>query len=556
MPLTPYTGPFGRPELQHLLRRSLFGCSNADLAHFQGQSLSQVVDALLTYTNDTTPPVKAYWALNGATPDPNLLDPQVAFGSTWIDTIRYGANDTELAELTSARIQSFLWWRTGLMIDQQRNIRERMTLFWHNHIPTQFGVVFNPRLTYLYDQLLRTQSLGNFRQLIHDIAIDGAMLIYLNGYLNTAAAPDENFARELMELFCLGEGSGYTEEDVQAAARVLTGWTVRETDALGDIVLPYVAYRPSQHVTADKQFSAFFNNTVIQGQAGQSGGETELNALLDMILAKEEVSKFICREIYRFFVHGEIDASAEANVIEPLAEIFRDNAAAPDQMRIVMQALLTSDHFFSAQVRACMIMSPADWVVGSIRKLDMPMPTGAQLEAKDIVCRDAYYLMAYCGQQIHNPPNVAGWSAYYQFPAFDDIWLDTATYPARNNTLQALLFNGFSTPAGTYQPMSANLVFKVNFLDLVGQFTDPYNPNTLVVDAVDLLFPIPVSILVRTQLKISYLLLGQLTDSYWTDAYEIYVNDPNTTDMTAQLVPSMLLYLFLDMAKAAETQMH
>jgi uncharacterized protein (DUF1800 family) len=109
------------------------------------------------------------------------------------------------------------------------------------------------------------------------------MLIYLNGYLNTAAAPDENFARELMELFTLGEGSGYTEDDVQAAARVLTGWTVRETRWPGDIVLPYVAFRPSQHVTADKQFSAFFNNTVIQGQAGQSGGEDELNALLDMI---------------------------------------------------------------------------------------------------------------------------------------------------------------------------------------------------------------------------------------------------------------------------------
>jgi hypothetical protein len=169
MPLTPYTGPFGRPELQHLLRRTLFGCSNADLAHFQGQTLSQVVNALLTYTNDTTPPIKAYWALNGGTPDPDLLDPQVAFGSTWVDTIRYGNNETELADLTSARIQSFLWWRTGLMIDQQRTIRERMTLFWHNHIPTQFGVVFNPRLTYLYDQLLRTQSLGNFRQLMYDV---------------------------------------------------------------------------------------------------------------------------------------------------------------------------------------------------------------------------------------------------------------------------------------------------------------------------------------------------------------------------------------------------
>ncbi|HRD54584.1 MAG TPA: DUF1800 domain-containing protein [Flavobacteriales bacterium] len=556
MPLTPYTGPFGRPQLQHLLRRTLFGCSNADLAHFQGQTLSQVVNALLTVTNDITPPLKAYWALNGSNPDPNALDPQVPFGQTWVDTVRYGATETELADLTSARLQSFLWWRTGLMVHQQRNIRERMTLFWHNHMPTEYGVIFNPRLTYVYDQMLRTQCLGNFRTLIHDITIDGAMLVYLNGYLNTAAAPDENYARELLELFTVGEGSGYTEEDVQAAARVLTGWTVRETDALGDIVIPFVAYRPTQHVTADKQFSAFFNNTVIQGQSGQAGGEAELNALLDMIMATQQVSRFICRELYRFFVHGQIDAATETNVIEPLAEIFRDNAGAPDQMRIVMQALLTSDHFFSADVRSCMIMSPADWVVGALRKLDMPMPTPAQLEAQYMVWRDVYFLMAYCGQQIHQPPNVAGWSAYYQFPAYDDLWLDTATYPARNNTLQAIMYVGFSTPAGTYQPQSANLEFKVDFVAVVGQFTDPYNPNTLVSDAVELLFAVPVGLLVRTQLKVGYLLLGQVSDFYWTDAYELYVQDPNTTDMTAQLVPTLLQLLFLDMSKAAETQMH
>ncbi|WKZ66455.1 MAG: DUF1800 domain-containing protein [Flavobacteriales bacterium] len=555
MPLTPYTGPFGRAEQQHLLRRTLFGCSNADLAHFQGQSLAQVVDALLTFTNDTAPPVKTYWNLNGSAPDPNALDPQVPFGSTWVDTPRYGS-EVELADISSARLQSYAWWRTGLMVHQDRNIREKMALFWYNHMPTQVFQVFNPRFSYEYDQLLRTQCLGNFRQLVHDVTVSGAMLIYLNGFLNTANAPDENYARELMELFTLGEGSGYTEEDVQAAARVLTGWTVRETDQLGDIVLPYVAYRPSQHVTADKQFSAFFNNTIIQGQGGQDGGEAELNALLDMIMAKEEVSRFICRELYRFFVHGEIDAATEAQVIEPLAELFRAHMGAPDQLRTVMQALLTSDHFFSAQIRACMIMSPADLVIGSIRKLDMPMPTPAQVEAQYRVWRDVYFLTAYSGQELLNVPNVAGWPAYYQFPAYDDIWLDTATYPARNNSLAALLFSGFSTPNNLYQPESRNLEFKVDFVGLVGQFSDPMNPNALVSDAAELMFAVPVSLLVRTQLKISYLLLGQLTDSYWSDAYELYVTDPNTTDMTAQLVPSMLLWLFLDMAKAAETQLH
>ncbi|MBK7945953.1 MAG: hypothetical protein IPJ85_11920 [Flavobacteriales bacterium] len=146
--------------------------------------------------------------------------------------------------------------------------------------------------------------------------------------------------------------------------------------------------------------------------------------------------------------------------------------------------------------------------------------------------------------------------AYYQFPAFDDIWLDTATYPARNNCLLGILYTGFSTPANLYQPESRNLTFKADLVALVGQFTDPSNPNALVSDAADLMLALPISLLVRTQLKIAYLLLGQLNDIYWTDAYEIYVADPNTTNMTAQQVPNLLLYLFLDLSKAAETQMH
>ncbi|MBK8498469.1 MAG: DUF1800 family protein [Flavobacteriales bacterium] len=558
MPLVPYTGPFGRPELTHLLRRSLFGCTNADLAHFNGQSLDQVIDALLNFTNDTTPPVKVYWDLVGGNPDPTALDPLVSYGSTWVDTIRTAATEPELADLTSARVQSFMWWRTGLLVHQDRNLREKMQLFWNNHMPTQVFQVFNPRFSYEYDQLLRTQALGNFRQLIHDVSTSGAMLIYLNGYLNTVLAPDENYGRELMELFMLGEGSGYTESDVQAAARVLTGWTVRETDALGDPVLPYVVFRPTMHDTTDKQFSAFFNNTVITGQSGTGAGEGELNLLLDMIYANEEVSRFMCRNLYRYFVHGEIDATVEAEVIEPLAQIFRDNAAAPDQMRTVVRALLTCDHFFSAQVRSCMVMPPVDLVVGLIRKLHFTLPTPAQLEAQYSVWRDIYYLTSYAGEELLNPPNVAGFPAYYQSPSFDNIWMDTATYPARKNCMLAIIYSGFATGDDNeiYDPASQNLQFPCDLLATVAEFTDAYNPNTLVTDAAELLFAVPVSNGVKWQLKTNYLLLGQLNDVYWSDAYELYVTDPGTTDPTAMLVPSLLQWMFLDMAGAAETQMH
>ncbi|MDQ3100935.1 MAG: DUF1800 domain-containing protein [Bacteroidota bacterium] len=556
MPLTPYTGPFDRPELKHLLGRTLFGCSNADLQHFEGGSLDQLVNELLTFSGEASVPIKTYFGLNGNTPDPSLIDPDVAFGETWIDTVRQADNQQDLTQLTSNRIQSYMWWRTGLVVEQDRNLREKLVLFWYNHMPTQAFEIFNPRLSYEYDQLLRDNCKGNFRQLMYEVSTSGAMLLYLNGFLNTAAAPDENFARELMELFTLEEGTGYTEEDVQTAARVLTGWTVREQDQQGDPVLPFVLFRPNQHDALDKQFSGFFNNTLIAGQSDLNAGATELNALLDMIFLKEEVSLLICRELCRFFVHGEIDETTESNVIVPLAEIFRNNATAPDQMRIVLHALFTSEYFFSTQVRACMIMSPADLVIGSIRKFEMPLPDTSQIEAQYRIWRDIYGLCSYSGQDLMDPPNVAGWPAYHQFPIYDNIWLDSATYPARKNAVRSILVNGFATANNVYQASSANLSFKVDLVALVSGFTDPMDPNALVADAAELMMAVPISITVRDQLKTNYLLFGQQNDVYWSDAYELYIADPTTTNMTAQLVPSILLWLLIDITGAAETQLH
>jgi len=552
MPVTPHTGNFGREELKHLLRRSLFGATNADLAHFAGQSLDQVVDALLTVNAAQPPPLKNYWVLNNGTPDPNQMDPLVPFGSTWVNTpfaSAFGVN------ANVGRMYSFIPWRVGLMIHQDRTLLEKLTLFWYNHMPVQVSVVFNGLLHYGYDQLLRNQALGNFRQLMYAVTIDPCMLEYLNGRLNTAAAPDENYARELLELYTLGEGSGYTEEDVQSAARVLTGWTTRE-ELNSTPIMPETFFRPETHEPADKQFSGFFNNTVVQGQSGANAGANELNAMLDMIFLKQEVSLFMCRELYRFFVHGQITPQAEAELIVPLAELFRANAGVPDQMRIVLRAMLTSDHFFNADNRACMLMSPADLIIGSIRKFKFTFPSETtQLEARYKMFLDTYYICVNCGQNLSDPPNVAGWPAYYQTPQFDELWLDTANFAARNFAVQGVIGQGFSTSNDFYQAASRNLLVKPNFLAVVAEFGDASNPNVLLAGASELIHTIPVSQPIKDQLKINRLLLGQQSDIYWTDPYDLYIADPNTTNMTAQLVPNLIVFLFLDLATAGETQM-
>lgn len=545
MPITPYTGPFGRPELQHLLRRTLFGCTVADRTHFEGMSLAAVVDELFDFTNDTVPPVRTYTDAEG---DPNGIDPAVAFGTTWVNTPITPLNDTDIIEL---RIRSFAAWWMGLMVEQQRNLREKLVLFWHNHMPTQTAVVYQSEMQYRMNQLLRTKCTGNFRQLVHDVTIEPAMLYYLNGYLNIAVAPDENYARELFELFTLGQGSGYTEADVQAAARVLTGWTFMMEDN-GTPILPQTIFYPPNHSTADKQFSGFFNSTTIQGQSGANAGETELNALLDMILANAECARFICRELYRFFVHGEISAQAEADVIEPLAALFRANVDAPDQIETVLRALLTSDHFFSMTIRGCMVKNPVDLVVGDSRLFRFPRPAANLIEARYLVHQEHYWLVAYAGMNLLAPPNVAAWPAYYLYPSYDELWLDTATYPQRNNAILAVVYATVETPDDTVQPQSANLSFTMDPIAFVQQLSAPADPNALIQDLVDLLYVNPISATVKQQLKQQYLLFGQLSDVYWTEAYQLYTSDPNTTNMTAQLVPEILLWLIGDMQKAAE----
>jgi len=544
MPLTPYTGPFGRPELQHLLRRSLFGASPADLEHFAGMSLEQVIDELLTFTNNTTPPVKSY-AVNG---DPNAIDPAVPFGSTWVDTPRNPPDDPDVIQ---ERIASWATWWAQQLTRQDRNMREKLTLFWHNHMPTQLSVVFNSEALYRMNQLLRTNCGGNFRSLIHDVTLEPAMLIYLNGQFNVSFAPDENYGRELLELFTLGQGSGYTEADVQAAARVLTGWGIQE-EVGGNPTLPTTIFRPLFHTTTDKQFSAFFNNTVITGQSGPNAGETELNALLDMILANDQCAIHICRELYHFFVHGEIVPEVETDVIQSLADLFRQNVDAPDQMLTVLRALLTSEHFFSADVRGCMIKSPADLLIGDVRMFGFPLPDPGLTEADHLVHLEIFFLVNYAGQNLAEPPNVAGWPAYYLHPSYDQLWLDTATYPARNNVLTNVVYGTIDTPSDTVLPSNADLTFRLDLVAFTQQLQNPSDPNQLIDQLVELLYVNPISAAVKQQLKQSYLLFGQSNDIYWSDAYELYITDPNTTSMTAQLVPDILRWLVGDMQKAAE----
>jgi len=173
-----------------------------------------------------------------------------------------------------------------------------------------------------------------------------------------------------------------------------------------------------------------------------------------------------------------------------------------------------------------------------------------------MVNEEHYWLVAYAGMNLLEPPNVAGWPAYYLYPSYDELWMDSASFPERNNSLLAVVYAEVETPADTVDPASANLTFTTDQVAFVQQLSDPADPNTLIQDLVQLLYVNPISASVQQQLKQQYLLFGQVSDVYWTEAYETYIADPNTTNMTAQLVPVILRWLIGDMQKAAERHIH
>ncbi|MBM3439342.1 MAG: DUF1800 domain-containing protein [Bacteroidetes bacterium] len=504
--IRPYSGAWTKNEVMHLLKRTLFGASMADIRYFSGKTMQEAVDELLNPTAPLpTPPQKEYDVTGAATPDND-----VANGATWVNSVN---NDGAIQGRRRASLKK--WW-IGCMLQQDRSIREKMTLFWHNHFAVETVDVGQANLLYKYVNLLRTQSLGNFKQLVRAITLDPAMLYYLNGRLNTATAPDENYSRELQELFTLGKDNNpnYTEADVKAAARILTGWRVDVN------IASFPAYfTASRHDAGNKTFSSFYNNKVVTGRNTATAGEIELDELLNMIFSKStEVSRFMVTKLYRFFVYHEIDAATEANVIEPLALILRNNNW---EIKPVLATLLKSEHFYDVLNQGCIIKAPLDHAIGMCREWNVVFPQAVSEFS------DAYgmwnYIMTIASnhqQNIGDPPSVSGWPAYYQVPQFDELWINTDTLPKRNQFSDLMIGNGY-TRNGKKIVIDAIAYAKT--------LQNPGNPNLLIEELMDHLFRIPISQQTKDQLKKDFLLTGQAQDYYWTDAWNAYLASPATT---------------------------
>jgi uncharacterized protein (DUF1800 family) len=525
--LTPYSGPWSANEVVHLLKRTMFGSTIDDVNYFLSKSMAQAVDEILTIpATAPAPPVKNYNNNNIPTTDP---DYNIPMGQTWVNI---NTTDAEGQRRTSLKA----WWM-GLMINHERNIREKMTLFWHNHFATETNDLGRMIWAYNYIALCRRNALGNFKQFVREMTLDVAMLRYLNGYLNVNTAPDENYARELQELFTLGKENNpnYTEDDVKNAARVLTGWKINGNTNT-------YSFNANQHDTASKQFSSFYNNTVITGRSGATAGDLELTDLINMIFSKSpEVSKFIVKKLYRYFVYYKIDSATETNVIDPLAQMLVSNNW---EIKPVLNALFKSEHFFDVVNQGCYIKSPIDLVVSVCREFAIVFPN-----ATDYV--NAYnmwgFIQSYGSllqQNIGDPPNVAGWPAFYQAPQFHETWINTDTYPRRNLFTDTMITSGYTRSGQKI------IIDPVAF---TRKLSNPTDPNILLNDALKILFRIDLSSASKTALKNQILLSNQAQDYYWTNAWNAYISNPSNANY--QVVYTRLRDLYKYLMDLAEYQL-
>ena len=525
--LTPYNGPWTSNEVIHLLKRTMFGSTPDDINYFLGLGMNQSIDTLLTVSaTPPAPPVKNYNNNNIPATDP---DYNIPMGQTWV-TINTTDADGQRRNSLKA------WWM-GLMINQERNIREKMTLFWANHFSTETNDLGRMIWAYNYNALCRKNALGNFKQFVKDITLDAAMLRYLNGYLNISTAPDENYGRELQELFTLGKENNpnYTEDDVKKAARVLTGWKINANTNT-------YSFNSAQHDVTSKQFSSFYNNTVITGRSGATAGDLELTDLINMIFSKSaEVSRFIVKKLYRYFVYYKIDTTTETNVIDPLAQILVSNNW---EIKPVLAALFKSEHFFDTVNQGCYIKSPVDLVVSVCREFGIVFPN-----ATDYV--NAYnmwsFMQSYAAllqQNIGDPPNVAGWAAFYQAPQFHETWINADTYPRRNLFTDTMIGPGYTRSGQKI------IIDPVAFTK---KLSNPSDPNILMNDALRILFRIDLSAASKTALKNQILLSNQAQDYYWTNAWAAYISNPTAANY--QVIFTRLRDLYKYLMDLAEYQL-
>ncbi len=400
--LSPYVPSADKPwdsrRAQHVLRRTGFGASPADLKKAlllsPSASVDQILDDALALPLPPPPP----WA--------ELTLPQ------------YTNFPVEAFE------QGLSWVRLWIKDMIRFGFREKLALFWHNHFVTQAETFACPSYLYQYHKLLQQHALGNFKTFVKAMGTTPAMLVFLNGVQNNRFSPNENYARELLELFTLGRDNGYTQEDIKQVARALTGW----------ISVPVLC--------GPIGFAPFFFDDGQKTIFGKTGA-WNYESLHDLLFAErsKEIARYICTKLYRHFVHPQ----PNEEIINGMAKTFLDNQF---EIAPVLRELFKSEHFFSDPVVGVQIKSPMELILGFIKDGQFAYDT-------EEILNGIYYLGGLLGQQLFQPPDVAGWPG-------NRAWINSDTLNGRWDALDIYLFLLYTQQPETLRSLAKTLASSPN----------------------------------------------------------------------------------------------
>lgn len=563
MPLAEYNGTLGRKRAAHLLRRATFGATKAQIDAFAQLTPAQAVNLLFhTPLPDPIPPI----------------DPKT--GTEWVTTGRTDANSEE-----SDLEKFFLCWNIGQMLSSgvpenlslAYSARERLVFFLHTHFTTIRSKVSSSRALFFQHELFRIFALDglsadpaiNFKTLTVKVSLDNAMLRLLDGNLNVRGNPNENYARELLELYSIGRGlegkvpSGlpagdyfvFTEKDVQEAAKVLSGWDLDNTFTTidPDTALPRGKVRgtpqnASAHDNTVKVFSERFGNAAVTPnpllmngtQATEASALDEIRQLIDLIYTRPDTARNICWKLYRFFVYAPHDlyqannlvGKIDSEIITPMAETFISNGF---KILPLIESLLRSQHFYDSGTGGVtddnfggIIKSPLDLTVGTLRTFSFPVPDMVAEPTRFYeVTEEVLGAVETLGMNFYEPFDVAGYEAYHQFPIYNRVWITPNTL-ARRYEFMSHLFN-------TAEP---NL-FSIDVLAYVDANFSAEAPDAkaLVIALANYFFPVADNLNFDeaaddtsglTARRLNYFLqrfLQQFDEAYWTNRWNIRAAD-------------------------------
>ena len=405
--------PWTSQKIKHLYRRMAYGVNLAGIDAALPLTPSALIDTIVdaAVSLDPTPaPPWGYFSISDFTDfdteNPNYIE------QWYLQT----ANDT---------------------IEQ--SLRAKLTMFWMNHFVTELESYTYAPYMFQYYNLMQTHALGNFKEFVRAVGVNSTMLVYLNGFENTSNNPNENYARELFELFTLGENNNYTQQDILEASRALTGYNHWDD--------------PGAQIYFDQ-------STWDEGPKTIFGSEEfyTYDELIDTLfeLRETEIAQFICTKLYKYFVSHEYDAITQEDIINPLAQTLID---VNFEMAPMLRQLFKSQHFFDERAFGVVIKSPYDVVFNYINEGNFFYDDG--------VLQGLIYYTGIIGQEIYNPPDVSGWQR-------DQDWINTATLSGRWQIME--LFNGYLF----------DLELQAQFIDLAIELSsdsnDPYVITKAVVD--------------------------------------------------------------------------